>query len=379
MRTRLKKKTPGAERRGTDLDSIPPPPPTPSAFKDLPTGWKPAAVALDRVRAVRTIFPDFNRAIRVGGLPVRRIHTVHGPTHGGKTAFIGGLLRSFVDAGHVAAYVDAEHATPRDFFDELFGRPTEEVPNLLAERSEGYEETIDKIDSFLKWMRGKRQDDPNLASIVVVDSINKLVPKRELEKLRKEGGEALDKGWGRLRAAFNQAWLDHLTPRLAAAECAMVIIAQERDEQEQGWGYQEEFKVKGGAALLFDASCVIRISKSTPIRDGADKDSPIVGFKHRARIWKSKVGHMDGRFTDCVFHLSNGVLAPAGFDLARDALYVGANLEVVKASGSWLSWGKKRWQGENRAIAALNKDRAALDSLIADVAREVDKQAGRDL
>ena len=89
-----------------EAGSVPPPPPKKSPFASLdggPKGWKPAAEVLDRVTAVRTCFPDYDRALRVGGHPVRRVTTVHGPTHGGKSAFVAGLLRSFVDQGHPAA------------------------------------------------------------------------------------------------------------------------------------------------------------------------------------------------------------------------------------------------------------------------------------
>jgi len=377
VRTKAKSKatTKPEKSEGLDLSKLPAPVEKSTGIGALPKGWAKADDVLDRVRAVPTRFVDFNRGTRVGGLPVRRIHTVHGPTHGGKTAFVGGLVESFVSAGHIGAYVDAEHATPNEFFEELFRKPLRDVPNFLADRPKSYEETIDKVDTFLRWVAEEKKNAPDLASILVVDSINKLVPERELEKLRKEGADAIDKGWGRYRAAMNQAWLDHLTPMLAAADCALVIIAQERDEQAEGFGYQEEFKVKGGAALLFDASMVMRVSKGTAIKEGDGKDAKIYGFRHRVRIWKSKVAHMDGRYTDVAFHLSNGSLTPAGFDVARDLLHVGRAVGVVETSGSWLSFAKRRWQGEQRAILGIAEDldtqaalRLAIDSKIRKVA-----------
>lgn len=35
-------------------------------------GWAPAGEVLDLIESVRTVFPDFNRAVRVGGLPDRK-------------------------------------------------------------------------------------------------------------------------------------------------------------------------------------------------------------------------------------------------------------------------------------------------------------------
>lgn len=326
---------------------------------DLPKGWGKAEDVLLRVEAVPTCFEDFNRATRVGGIPLGRFIVVHGPTHGGKTAFIGGLIDSFVSQDHDAGYIDAEHATPNEFFEELLGRPLAEVPNFLAKRPASYEETIDSVDEFLNWQTEKRKTNPKHACVLVVDSINKLVPKSELARLRKEGGDAINKGWGRLRAAMNQAWLDHLIPLLASAGCAMIVIAQERDNESDEWG-ADDFTVKGGKALLFDASFLIRVTKSAAIRKAKatsenfkEETNPTYGFRHNVRIWKSKVSHMDSKYSDCSFHLSNGKLVPAGFDVARDLFYVGTRLGVIETAGSWYSFAKRRWQGEHAAVVKL--------------------------
>jgi RecA/RadA recombinase len=341
----------------------------------LPKGWKKAADALDEDTAVRTIFPDFNRATRIGGLPVRRISTIHGPTHGGKTAFAFGLIKSFVDGDHYAALVDAEHATGGKFASELIsdlaGRD-----NFMAMRPSNYEETMDAVNEFLTAVKVAKSDRPELRSICVIDSINKLVPAKELEKVRASGAEELAKGhWGRVRAAMNQAWLDNLTPRLAAADCALVLIAQERDDNTDVWGKMDDWKIKGGRAIAFDASMLIRVSKSSPVFEppGDKKQSNIVGFAHRVRVHKNKCGHMDGNYTDCVIHLSNGRFSPPGFDLARDAIHVAKQLGLVQVSGSWLTWQKRRWQGDTRAVQWLHGNAPQLYELLAEINAAVDQ------
>lgn len=393
MKSRSKKRGDGAGATGPlnaiEAGSIPPPePPPPTGFRSLttmPKGWQRAGEALDRVRAVPTIFRDFNRASRVGGLPLRRIITVHGPTHGGKTAAVAGFLRSFVDQGHVGAYCDAEHATDLTFFDELFGRRVDEIPNFFGMRPSSYEETIDATDQFLNWMIAERKGrfgkygkapippEEDLAGLEVLDSINKLVPEREIEKLKKEGGDAIDKGWGRLRAAFNQAFLDHVVPLLGKAETSLVVMVQERDDDDlDPW---EMPKLKGGKATQYDASLIVRIMKGGEVKRG-DKDSKeTFGFRHRFRIWKSKVGHMDGRWTDAAFHMSNGTLVPPGFDLARDAVELGKELGLIEGD-AWLSWKKpggkvQRWNGVHNAVVALTKDQAALAALLAQIDRTI--------
>lgn len=349
-------------------------------------GWDQAENVLDEITSVRTVFPDFNRATHVGGIPVRRIHTVHGPTHGGKTAFVLGLVKSFVDVGYLGGFVDAEFSLGKEFGEEIV-HDLRKKPNFLAVRPENYEQTIEKVDTFLVRAGKVREKFPEAKSILVVDSINKLVPKRELDKFLKEG-QINDKGaveltkghHGRYRAALNQAWLDHLTPLVARADCALILIAQERDDQDTTDFFKQEFKVKGGAALLFDASLVIRVMKSSPVfikPSDEKKNENICGFGHRVRIWKSKVSHMEGRYTDCIFHLSNGRLTPKGLDMARDAMIVAIKLGVLAQSGAWYSYRGRRTQGFNNMIVRLVERPALLQDLLLDVNLEMDREAGR--
>jgi len=167
-------------------------------------------------------------------------------------------------------------------------------------------------------------------------------------------------------------------------KCALVIIAQERDDDDPAAFFRDTFKVKGGAALLFDASLVIRIMKASAVtlsgRDyssAKERNAAIVGFSHRIRIWKSKVGHMMGRYTDALFHLSNGKLSPPGLDTARDALHVGCELGIVNKSGAWFSYDGRRQQGENKAILSLNKNPERLLKLLDEIAEKLDQEEGR--
>lgn len=391
-RTKKSAEAPAEEEFPGGLPDITPPALSHDRYIDAAgeiDGWRPASEVLDVIESVRTVFPDFNRAVRVGGLPVRRIHTIHGPTHGGKTAFVLGLVKSFVDRGYLAGYVDAEHALGNKFATEMV-KDLQRHRNFLAVRPDNYESTIAMSDAFLNRAAKVREKLPDHKSILIVDSINKLVPKRELEKFLKQG-EVNEKGasemskghHGRYRAALNQAWLDHLTPLVARAECAMCIIAQEREETDPA-DFFSDFKVKGGAALLFDASLVIRVMKGQPVflpggkeATGAEKNAAICGFSHRVRIWKSKVSHMDGRFTDSIFHLSNGKLTAPGLDTARDALAVGSELGLVAKSGSWFTFGRRRLQGEPKAIQYLNANPGILMELLDQIAAKLDDVTDR--
>lgn len=357
-----------------------------------PKGWEAASQVLKMVSAVRTIFPDFNLGTKVAGLPTDRIITVHGPTHGGKSIWVIGLIISFLLGGHAAAYIDAEHSTPLDLmrklFQAFFGVPMEQVPGFFAERPKTYEETISKVDAFLGWVKEQRKENPELRSIIVVDSINKLTPKAELAALlaapaegdgggkydKKKGGDAINKGYGRMRAAINQAWLDHIVPLLGEAGCSLVLIAQERDGEEgMPWetDMMDVFQIKGGAALKFDASLLCRVTKVKPVKDGEGKDAPVKAWEHNVRVWKSKVGAMDGRWTDTKFYIK----LDGTFDVVRMLVEadVSNGLGVINVSGAWYGFGKYRKQGKESFIAALEKDREAVDALAVDLGEAVDK------
>jgi RecA/RadA recombinase len=304
----------------------------------------------------------------------------HIVTH--NTAFVLGLVKSFVDAGHVGGYVDAEFTLGQEFADEIV-QDLESKPNFVAHRPASYEETIAMCDEFLKGVAELRKDHPEIKSILVIDSINKLTPKRELDKLLKEKGEKgaaeMTKGHqGRYRAAVNQAWLDHMTPLVARADCALVLIAQEREDPDADAWARDTFKVKGGAALGYDSSLMLRVLKSSPVFEGSEKtNDKIIGFKHNVKIWKSKVGHMVGRFTLASFHLSNGRVSPMGLDTARDAIEMGKELDIIKGAGAWIQYRKNKWNGTNKAVKKLAESPEILAALLDDIATAIDKKAGR--
>lgn len=328
-------------------------------------GWGKARDVFRPVRAHPTIFADFNRAARVGGLPLGRVSVVYGPSAGGKSLFALGLCASFVRAGHLAAYVDAERSTPEEFATDIL-EDLDRYPNFGAKLPTHYEATIDEVDAFLDGVIASRARRPDLASIVVVDTINKLQPKNELAKIMKDGGEELSKGHqGRDRARMNKAWLDHLTPRLEAANCAFVAVAWEKGAGVDHRGNPTDGEPLGGDAMVYETSGhKIRVGRVGVVRDPA-KD--VVAVKFRARIRKSKVAPMDGNYSDSHFYVAAGTRS-THLDVARDYVAVAIELGVVDLRGAWYAFeGRRIGQGIERVIERLEKDEALLDELRAAV------------
>jgi recombination protein RecA len=341
--------------------------------KDLDAvGWKHAGQVLTEVRAVPTMFPQVDLATRVHGWPTERFCLVHGPSNEGKTAFLLGLLASFLARGHGAAMIDAEKSTPSTWVRQLFGELAT-APGFRAFDPPSYEATVDAVRAYCEVIGNARAAgklDQETTAIVGLDSIRKLVPKRLLETLLKEGADGdeargpggrkkkpagVDGMSGRAamyKAALNTAWMDELTVLLKQTGCAMVVIGREYENSDPSDFFGEDFKLGGGQGLIFESSLRVRVCDRVPVKDG----DRMVGEQHTIEIRKTKIAHKEEKVPHAHFHTSNGVLVPAGFDRARDVVELGVDCGVIDKAGAWFSFdGERLGQGVNAAVKLLSK------------------------
>lgn len=366
-RKRLVSKRAAEAARFDDLDAVA------KAF----SGFRPAHEVLTRVRAVPTIFPQYDHATRVGGQPIERITLVHGPSGQGKTKFTLGLARSFLARSHPVFMVDAERTTPWPWIEMSLG-PYAQSPLFFARRPDTYEGTVTEVRDFCNTLRKQRDTkkvSADTSALIIVDSIRKLVPKDQWDKIMQLGKE---KGDGKVRdrsaqqkAMMNAAWCDELVPLLEQSNAGMVIIARETEDPDADMRsrmYGTNYKVGGGKALYYDASLDCRIERQRYVtKDAGEGNKPIVyGERHRITITKSKVGAKENKTTICFFHSSNGLLVPEGFDLARDVLEMARTFGIVKGD-SWMKWRNNKWQGEHAAVRKLT----AAPELLAELEAEV--------
>lgn len=326
-------------------------------------GFRPARQVLRRVRAVPTIFPAVDYRLRVAGWPIDRTAFIHGPSIAGKTTFANGLGLSFLRRSHMYALMDAEHTTPIPWLETLFGEYADD-PRFIASRPASYEQAVDdvrRISQGVAEARAKGRIPPETTCLFVVDSIGKLVPLDIQEKIRKHAAES-DKGSvdgysgaaGMIKAAMNKAWLDQLVPEMAQTGCAIAFIvreAKDRTATARDATFGNDWKTTGGASLLYEASVEIRVADARILRENPEdwKSAP-VGESHLVEVRKTKVAARQDAVERTYFHTSNGRWTPEGFDSARDLLELGQELGVVKASGSWVSFGGKRFQGARRFL-----------------------------
>jgi recombination protein RecA len=333
------------------------------------TAFKPASEVLLKVRAVPTPFVQVDRLTRCGGWPVERVSVIHGPSNDGKSTFLLGLGRGFLERGHIFAFIDAEHATPMDYVAKILG-PYADSPNFIAMRPDSYEGTIDAVSSLCKSFeteRGTGELDAMTTGLIGLDSIKKLVPKRILaallngaEATKGRGKQAKEVGVDGMRgmaamykAALNTQWMDQLVPQLARSGLGIAIIARETVEESDDFFGQEKVTLGGGAALNFDASLRVRVSVAKNL---VDDEKNLIGVRHAVEVFKTKIGTREKKRPVGFFHTSTGLVTPEGLDRARDLIEIGTELDVVTLKGSWYSFdGEKLGQGEDGAAFKLSQ------------------------
>ena len=348
-------------------------------------GFLPARRVMLEVFAVPTCFVQFDHAVRVGGYPTERFSLVHGPSNEGKTAFVLGLIKSFLAAGGLALYIDAERTTPITWVAQLMGVLADH-PFFFAHKPTTYEATIEHVRVFLNLLanlRAKGKIAKNAKAIVVCDSLRKLVPaglmdeiiknEKELAKPGKKITAGRDRA-GQIRGKMNAAWMDELVPLLDHAGAAFVAIGREMVDPDNtnDWAKKagNNYKIGGGGAIYFDSSLVARVQRWGWVQQkrGENEAPDVYGERHRVTIKKTKVGGKDGKVTDCAFFTSNGRLIPLGFDRARDVLELGERFEVVeKGNKGWLLWRDEAWNGMHKATVDLS----AAPTLLAELEAEV--------
>lgn len=335
------------------------------------TTLRPAREVLRRVSAVPTFFTQFDHATGIGGFPNERFTLVHGPSNEGKTAFVLGLAGSFIAREHLAMLVDAERSTPMDWASTMMGPELASSDRFIATRPGTYEEAVSQVREFANGVAAARKAGelpPDTSALIIVDSIRKLVPAGIFAKIVKESKDAkgVDGMGGRaaqIKAAMNAAWLDELVPLLEDTRTAMVVIAREAEDPDASvWDKRagRDYKIGGGRAIYYDASLVMRVERDRFVAEKVTKEEyeggkrgKVYGERHRVTIRKTKVAGKEDREVVSFFHTSNGVFIPEGFDRARDLVEHGTRLGIIKKSGSWLQWGRVKWQGDHAAVRKI--------------------------
>jgi recombination protein RecA len=281
-------------------------------------------------------------ALGIGGLPRGRVVEIYGPESSGKTTLALHAIAEAQKLGGMAAFIDAEHAFDRGYAQAL----GVDLDNLLISQPDNGEQALEIAEQLIR---------STAIDIVVIDSVAALVPKAELE------GDMGDSKMGLQARLMSQA-LRKLTGVISKTQCCCIFINQLRDKIGVMFGSPET--TTGGNALKFYSSVRLDIRRIGAIKDG-DK---ITGNRTRVSVKKNKLAPP---FRQVEFDIMYG----RGISKAGEILDLAVELEIVKKSGSWYSYGdNKLGQGRDSVKALIEED----DVLMADLEkqlRDLDKAA----
>ena len=295
---------------------------------------------IEDIEVIPTGSIALNAALGVGGYPKGRIVEIYGPESSGKTTIAIHAIAWSHKRVCIASFIDAEHAFDR-FYAEKLGV---DVENLWISQPDNGEQALEIAEQLIR---------SSAVDIIVIDSVAALTPKAEIE------GDMGDSKMGLQARLMSQA-LRKLTAAINKTNTTCIFINQLRDKIGVMFGNPET--TTGGNALKFYASVRLDIRSIGKLKDGDE----IKGNQVRVKVIKNKVAPP---FRKAEFDIMFG----QGISRSGEIIDLGSELNIIKKSGSWFSYGDRKLGQGRDAVKELFKTDTALADEIETKVREAMK------
>src|SRR5665648_205338 len=266
-------------------------------------------------------------AMGVGGYPKGRIIEIYGPESSGKTTLAIHAIAEAQKAGGIAAVIDAEHAFDPGYAAKL----GVDINELLISQPDNGEQALEIADNLIH---------SGAVDIIVIDSVAALTPKAEIE------GEMGDSKMGLQARLMSQA-LRKLTANINKTKTCVIFINQLREKIGVMFGNPET--TTGGNALKFYASVRLDIRRIGQIKDGDEAQ----GNHTRVKVVKNKVAPP---FKKAEFDIMYG----EGISKTGEIIDLGVELNIIKKSGSWFSYGETKLGQGRESVKVILHDNPEL-------------------
>jgi len=297
--------------------------------------------AIEKIECISTGSIGLDQALGVGGLPKGRVTEIYGPESSGKTTLALHVIAEAQKKGGIAAFIDAEHAFDR-FYAQKLGV---DIENLLISQPDNGEQALEITENLIR---------SGAIDVIVIDSVAALTPKSEIE------GEMGDSKMGLQARLMSQA-LRKLTGTISKTGSVCIFINQLRDKIGVMFGNPET--TTGGNALKFYSSVRLDIRKVSQIKDGDN----ITGNRVKVKVVKNKVAPP---FRKAEFDIIYG----EGISRTGEIIDLGVELNIIKKSGSWFSYGETRLgQGRDGVCNIIAQNPDLMDELEAKVREALSK------
>ncbi len=282
-----------------------------------------------------------------GGYPSSRIVELYGKESVGKTLLALKAIAVNQKAGLSCAFVDAE----KTFDFEWAKKQGVNTEDLVVYRPEYGELSIDFIKELIQ---------SDAMDIIVLDSIEGIVPKQEIEASSEEAQVALK---ARMMNKAVRVWNSVITS--SERQPLVLCINQMRLTMEK----YNPTTTPGGMGMKYFTSMRIELTRGKTQKDTKTKDKRYVEI--RAKTDKNKVS-IPGKYGYWTMYIGYDEAFPPGYCESTNFVVSQAkHIGLVKSAGAWFYYGDKKFQGKQDFVDYIYENPEIYKDFMQKIIKEV--------